>query len=58
MLIVGAISTNLEALILGNLLSVIEHGVGIMGAGLAFAAAAYLRRKNVLEGGEVTPNDG
>lgn len=58
MLCIGAISTNLEALFLGDLLNFVEHGVGLMGSGLVFATAAYLRRKNVLEGDEVTTNDG
>lgn len=58
MLFVGAISTNLEALVLGDLLNVVEHGAGMMGAALAFAAAAYLRRENVLKTDEVTANDG
>lgn len=58
MLIVGAISTNLEAVVLGDLLNVAEHGVGLMGSALAFAAAAYLRRTNVLQRNEVTAEDG
>lgn len=46
-LVVGAIATNAEALFLGDLLNVVEHGVGLMGSGLAFAYATYRRRKDL-----------
>lgn len=53
-IVVGAVATNLEALFLEEFFNIVEHGVGLMGAGVAFAAAAYVRRRNVLlaEGGE------
>ncbi|NHN60819.1 MULTISPECIES: hypothetical protein [Halorussus] len=57
MLVIGAISTNLESFVLGEVLNGVEHGVGLMGAALAFAGAAYLRRKNVVRDDEVTPTD-
>lgn len=56
LLVVGAVATNLEALVLGSVFDLVEHGVGLMGSGLLFAAAAYYRRKEVLadEAEEVT----
>ena len=47
-LIVATLSTNLEALFLGDVLNFVEHSLGLMGAGIAFLAAGYLRRKEVL----------
>lgn len=47
-LIVATLATNLEDLFLGGPLNFTEHVVGLMGSGLAFAAAAYVRRKQVL----------
>lgn len=46
-LVVGAIATNLEALFLGDLLNLVEHGVGLMGSGIAFAYATYDRRQRL-----------
>ena len=47
-LIVATLSTNLEALFLGDVLNFAEHSLGLMGSGLAFLAAGYLRRKRIL----------
>jgi len=52
MLVVGAIATNAEALVLGDVLNLVEHGGGLMGSGLLFAAAAYYRRRNIVAEGE------
>ena len=41
----GAFATNFENLFLPGLLNFAEHLVGNMGAGLAFALAAYLYRQ-------------
>jgi len=49
MLVAAALATNLEGLFLGDLLNFVEHGVGLMGAGLAFFAAAYVHRRKLLE---------
>ncbi len=48
-LVVGAIATNAEALFLGDLLNIVEHGVGLMGSGIAFAYATYQRRQDLQE---------
>lgn len=48
-LLVGAIATNLENVVLPDLLNLVEHFVGNMGAGAAFAAAAYVYRKQTIE---------
>lgn len=58
LLVVAAVSTNLEALLLGDLLNVVEHGAGLMGAALAFGVAAYKRRQNVLQSDEGVVADG
>jgi hypothetical protein len=50
-LVIGAIATNAEALFLGDLLNFVEHGVGLLGSGLAFAYAAYERRESLLGAG-------
>ena len=47
-LIVATLATNLENLFLGGVLNLTEHVVGLMGSGLVFLAAAYVRRKQVL----------
>jgi hypothetical protein len=47
-LIVATLATNLENLFLGNVLNATEHIVGLMGSGLAFLLAAYVRRKQVV----------
>ena len=48
LLVVGAIATNVEALVLGDVLNVVEHGAGLLGSAVAFLVAAYLRRRNVV----------
>ena len=49
MLVVTAVATNLEAVVIPELLNLFEHGAGIAGGGLAFLAAAYLRRQKKTE---------
>jgi len=49
-LFVAAFATNFENLLLPDLLNYTEHFVGNLGAGLAFAVAAYTYRKNHIEG--------
>lgn len=49
-LFVAAFATNFEDLLLPNLLNLAEHYVGNLGAGLAFAVAAYTYRKRRIEG--------
>lgn len=48
-LVVGAIATNVEALFLGDLFNLVEHAVGLMGSGIAFAYATYQRRQALQE---------
>lgn len=48
-LLIAAIATNAENVVLPNLLNLTEHVVGILGAGVTFAVAAYLRRRNVIQ---------
>ena len=50
-LVVAAISTNAESLVLPTVFNYMEHGVGLMGAGLAFFAAAYVHRRELTESG-------
>jgi hypothetical protein len=45
-LFVAAFATNFENLLLPDLLNYTEHFVGNLGAGIAFAVAAYVYRKN------------
>ncbi|WP_134668449.1 hypothetical protein [Halorussus marinus] len=49
LLVVGMVATNLEAIVLGTVLDLVEHGVGVGAAGIAFLWAAYLRRNEVIE---------
>ncbi|WP_459193747.1 hypothetical protein [Halosimplex sp. J119] len=56
MLVVAALATNVEDLLLGGLMNGIEHGVGLMGAGIAFFVAAYAHRQREIEG--VVADDG
>ena len=51
-LFVAAMATNLENVVLPDILNYTEHLVGNMGAGLAFAAAAYMYRKEHLMSGD------
>lgn len=53
-LLVGALMTNLENLAFHDPLNFIEHSVGNMGAGLAFALIAYVERKRLLAKTEAT----
>jgi hypothetical protein len=45
-LVVAAFATNFENVLLPDLLNYTEHFVGNLGAGIAFAVAAYMYRKN------------
>ncbi|MFC7130825.1 hypothetical protein [Haloferax chudinovii] len=54
LLVVGMVATNVEALFLGSVLNFVEHAFGIGLAGVTFFAAAYLRRKNVINGGDAS----
>jgi hypothetical protein len=56
-LLVAAFATNFENLLLPDLLNYTEHFVGNLGAGLAFAVAAYTYRKNNIEGGDESEAD-
>jgi hypothetical protein len=47
LLCLAAVATNLEALVLGDVLNVVEHAGGLLGSGLVFFAAAYLRRRRL-----------
>jgi hypothetical protein len=57
LLIVATLVTNLENLVLGTVLNYTEHYLGLMGSGLAFLAAAYLRRKQILSEDDVSEGD-
>lgn len=48
LLIVATLATNLENLALGTVLNYTEHVIGLMGSGLAFLTAAYVRRQRIL----------
>lgn len=56
-LFVAAFTTNFENLLLPDLLNFTEHYVGNLGAGIAFAVAAYTYRKNRIGGDEETVTD-
>lgn len=63
LLIVATVVTNVENLFLGTVLNYTEHYLGLMGSGIAFLFAAYVRRKQVLaddadEGGRETSDAG
>lgn len=51
LLVLSAIATNLEGVVLADLLNFVEHSAGIMGAGIAFCVAAYVRRQDVVAAG-------
>ncbi|MFB6141159.1 MAG: hypothetical protein ABEJ26_12080 [Halosimplex sp.] len=53
LLVVAALATNLEDVVLGGLLNGVEHAVGLMGAGIAFFLAAYVHRRREIEDGAV-----
>jgi|GEM_PF-1062353 len=48
-LFVAAFATNVEDLLLPEVLNLTEHFVGNLGAGLAFAAGAYFYRKEHID---------
>jgi len=54
MLVAAAVSTNVESLILPDVFNYAEHGIGLMGAGLAFFAAAYVHRREITDSEEVS----
>lgn len=64
LLILATVVTNVENLFLGTVLNYAEHYLGLMGSGLVFLLAAYVRRKQVLaddgdgDGPEVGLEDG
>ncbi|MFC7068943.1 hypothetical protein [Halobaculum lipolyticum] len=58
LLVFGAVATNLEHVMLGEVLGLLEHVVGIGAAGVVFFLAAYSRRKRILEDDDpTTPGD-
>lgn len=50
LLCLGAIATNLEAFVLGDVLNGVEHVAGLLGSGAVFLVAAYVRRRTVVHG--------
>lgn len=48
-LLIGAVATNLEAVVLPGVVNLGEHVLGVMGAGVAFAVAAYMHRRDQIE---------
>lgn len=54
-LFVAAFATNFEDVLLPDLLNYTEHFVGNLGAGLAFAVAAYTYRKERIESDGESP---
>lgn len=48
-LVIGAVMTNAERLFFPDLLNAIEHSVGNLGAGIAFAVLAYAYRRRLEE---------
>lgn len=46
-LLVGAITTNVENLLWHDTFNFIEHAIGNMGAGIAFAIGAYVHRQKI-----------
>lgn len=57
LLIVATLVTNIENLFLGTVLNYSEHYLGLMGSGIAFLAAAYIRRRQVLSGTDTGDGD-
>ncbi|WP_049926979.1 hypothetical protein [Halopiger goleimassiliensis] len=47
-IVVGTLATNLEALAFNTAFNFLEHSVGLMGVGIAFAYATYHRRQRLL----------
>jgi hypothetical protein len=58
LLCLGAVATNLEALVLGDVLNGVEHVAGLLGSGVVFFAAAYARRRTIVSGDEDDGADG
>jgi len=56
-LLVGAFTTNFENLFLPDILNFTEHLVGNMGAGIAFAVAAYMYRQTTIVESEQSPSE-
>jgi acyl-CoA synthetase (AMP-forming)/AMP-acid ligase II len=56
-LLVGAVATNAEHLLMPRTLNLVEHAVGNMGAGLATAVAAYVYRQHNVVGPEQATDD-
>jgi len=54
MLVVAAVSTNVEGLVLPTVFNYAEHGIGLMGAGIAFFAAAYIHRREITDSEKVS----
>ena len=48
-LFIGAMATNFENVVFGTLLNFVEHIFGNMGAGIAFAVAAYMYRRRRID---------
>ncbi|WP_225935303.1 hypothetical protein [Halobaculum magnesiiphilum] len=53
----GAVATNAEHLLLGEVLGLLEHVVGIGAAGVVFLVAARSRRRRIVDGEEIGSND-
>ena len=49
-LVIAAFATTLENAVFPDVLNLVEHYIGNLGAGLSFAAAAYLYRKRAIVG--------
>jgi hypothetical protein len=49
LLVVATVATNVENLLLGDLLNYTEHVVGLLGSGVAFLVAGYIRRQQLFE---------
>jgi hypothetical protein len=54
LLCVGALATNVEAFVLGDVLNSVEHVGGLLGSGVVFFAAAYRRRRRHLSDADGT----
>ncbi|MFC7205175.1 hypothetical protein ACFQJC_16775 [Haloferax namakaokahaiae] len=52
LLCVGALATNVEALVLGDILNLVEHGAGIAASGIVFLLAARSQRAAAAADGE------
>ncbi|AAG19969.1 MULTISPECIES: hypothetical protein [Halobacterium] len=49
LLAVATLATNLENIVLGDVLNGTEHALGLMGSGIAFLVAGYYRRQTILD---------